>query len=193
MTAVKEGYTIIVAASESDPTIRNTMRVDVINGITIDKDNYAKHLSFSIREIPCLKYYEGVCRKDPADGKVKYGEWENTGYDAEGNPVWKYKNPIKDLYDIDLNYYLVLDPAGISNLDLDLTRFEGRLSYLNWLTRKNIRNRPGENVFLIANYNDAETFRGITAPELSELVYQDKNELFIYQINDPDAFKSYLK
>ena len=130
VTAVKEGYTIIVAASESDPTIRNTMRVDVINGITIDKDNYAKHLSFSIREIPCLKYYEGVCRKDPADGKVKYGEWENTGYDAEGNPVWKYKNPIKDLYDIDLNYYLVLDPAGISNLDLDRTQFEGRLSYL---------------------------------------------------------------
>ena len=70
---------------------------------------------------------------------------------------------------------------------------EGRLSYLNWLTRKNIRNSPEENLFLIANYNDAETFRGITAPELSELVYQDENELFIYQINDPDAFKSFLK
>ena len=70
---------------------------------------------------------------------------------------------------------------------------EGRLFYLNWLTRKNLRNSPGENLFLIANYNDAETFRGITDPELSELVYQDENELFIYQINDPDAFKSYLK
>lgn len=70
---------------------------------------------------------------------------------------------------------------------------EGRLFYLDWLTRKSIRNTSEEKVFLIADYNDAKTFRGVTEPELSELVYREREKLFIFHINDPEAFRVYLE
>lgn len=69
---------------------------------------------------------------------------------------------------------------------------EGRLTYLNWLCRKSLRNIPEEDVFLIADFNDAKTFRGVTDPELSELVYREREKLFIFRINDPETFRSYL-
>ena len=69
---------------------------------------------------------------------------------------------------------------------------DGKLGYFEWLSRKSFRNIQTENVFLIADYNDARTFRGITSREDSELVYSEKNKLFIYRIKDPDRFRSYL-
>ena len=66
------------------------------------------------------------------------------------------------------------------------------LSWWDWLTRLSLRNIPAENCFLIADKNDADTFRALTDPEDSELVYREQDMLFIYRLNDPEGFKRFL-
>ena len=74
---------------------------------------------------------------------------------------------------------------------IGITYKDGKLSYLNWLTRESLRSIPADNVFLIANHDDAATFRSITSPDDSELVYNEE-DLFIFRIKNPEEFSGYL-
>ena len=69
---------------------------------------------------------------------------------------------------------------------------DGRLYYLNWLTRTSYRETPAERAFLIADLNEAKTFRGVTDSEISELVFREGDRILIYEITDMEAFRSCL-
>ncbi len=75
---------------------------------------------------------------------------------------------------------------------IGITYRDGKLSYLDWLTRKSLRSSPADRVFLIAGRDDAATFLGVTGPENSELVYNENDLLFIYRLTDPESFRSDL-
>ena len=75
---------------------------------------------------------------------------------------------------------------------IPLEENDGQIIYLDLLTRKSFRNLENENVFLIAKYNEANTFLSYPISKNAELVHNEQNEMFIFKLSDPDEFKSYL-
>ena len=67
-----------------------------------------------------------------------------------------------------------------------------KIFYSDWLTRKSFRDTPAEKVFLWAYYDEAMTFLATPAAENSELVYNFRNTLLLFRLNDPEAFKAFL-
>lgn len=69
---------------------------------------------------------------------------------------------------------------------------DGNIAYLDWLSRSSLKEINAEKVFLCAYYDKASSFRAYEVSDYAEPVFNDRNRLFIYEINDPSAFKQYL-
>ena len=116
----------------------------------------------------------------------------------ETDDIGKYKNSLDHLRKDNYQFGYTFSDANVLTEKLNglpvipLVEEEGQIIYLDLLTRKSFRDLEHDNVFLIAKYNEANTFLSYPISKNAELVHNEHNEMFIFKLSDPAEFKSYL-